>query len=141
MSDSLFGSNEILNLVTERLDEIADRAKQLLLKPTETWSKPVEFRISKPDPYTRVIETEDFRYVFVSSGTKPHKITGKLAFQTTYSAKTTPGTLNSAAGGSSGGLAFATTVNHPGIDAREFPSQVVSLLKAEYGEGLEITSF
>jgi hypothetical protein len=72
--------------------------------------------------------TADEIYQFVSGGTRPHRIVPKrakvLRFPGTYSAKTSPGTIPSGSGGSSGPDVFSKGVNHPGTKAREFDEQI-----------------
>lgn len=67
-------------------------------------------------------------YGYVSGGTKPHRIVPKrakvLAFPGTFKAKTSPGTIPSGAGGSSGATVYSKGVMHPGTKARNFDEQI-----------------
>lgn len=72
--------------------------------------------------------TADQIYSYVSGGTRPHRILprrGKtLAFPGTFRAKTSPGTIPSGAGGSSGATVYSRGVMHPGSKPRNYPEQI-----------------
>lgn len=68
-------------------------------------------------------------YGYINNGTPPHEIqasgTGLLHFQRNYVAKTSPGIIGSAPGGSSGEWASKEVVQHPGIVARNFTTIII----------------
>jgi hypothetical protein len=72
--------------------------------------------------------TDDDIYGYVARGTKPHgedaNSASIMVFASGYTAKTTPGTLGSKAGGVSDEKVYATHVNHPGIQARGFEDAI-----------------
>lgn len=97
-------------------------------KTTATWKHKPKFEVLvslKGVGPTVVVDTNDEIYRYVSEGTKPHVIRprtpgGRLAFQGTYTAKTSPGVIGSTSGGSSGDMVYAREVHHPGTQARDF---------------------
>lgn len=95
---------------------------------TQTWDTKVRFVI-KSGAGTRTITTTSDIFGYVDLGTRPHLIRARrkprLAFRGGYSAKTTPNTIGSQQGGSSGDWRFAKTVKHPGTKARNF-SKVIA---------------
>jgi len=68
------------------------------------------------------------KWFWLDRGTKPHTIEARnapaLAFQTQFTPKTVPGFIGSGPGGSSGGYAFAKSVEHPGTEAREWSKDI-----------------
>ena len=121
-SNGEFPSERALRKALDKgIRKAADRAKQNFQRGTKTWQDQPDFRIEQLGDADYVVGTDHEAYKFVSGGTKPHKITGNLAFQTGYAAKTTPGSLDARSGGPYGPLAYASTVEHPGVQAREFP--------------------
>lgn len=74
------------------------------------------------------VYTRDEIYIFVSGGTKPHKIRAKnaprLVFPTGYTAKTKPGKIESGGGGSFGPIRSKVEVQHPGTEPRNFPKAI-----------------
>lgn len=71
-------------------------------------------------------------YSLVSKGSPPHPImpksNGFLRFQPGYKASTSPGFLKSTPSSRSGDFVKASKVDHPGFEARDFPSTI----KREY---------
>jgi hypothetical protein len=74
------------------------------------------------------VDTFDEIYEMVHEGTRPHLIRAKkkktLKFQGTYSAKTTPGVIQSKSGGSSGPSLYRQVVRHPGFKGRNFTKPI-----------------
>lgn len=76
------------------------------------------------------VSTDDERAVFTNAGTKPHTITarsgGSLAFgDGNYVHKTQPGVIPSRPGGRApGNTVHATSVQHPGVEAREWAAAI-----------------
>lgn len=69
------------------------------------------------------------KWVRLNEGTRPHVIKAKnkptLAFRTNFRPKTKVKTFASTSGSSSPPWAYAKQVKHPGIDAREWSSEIV----------------
>lgn len=90
----------------------------------QTWKNKPQFVIETPSPYERIVATGSIIYSYVNDGTPPHVITPHrsklLRFSPFYRAKTSPRSISSGPGGSSGDAVFARRVNHPGTKAREF---------------------
>ena len=92
------------------------------------WDTKVEFTskttINPGGGVSVTVDTDSEVYTYVHEGTGPHVITPKkakrLRFQGTYTAKTTPGVIQSRSGGPSGEVRFARMVNHPGSKGRFF---------------------
>lgn len=99
---------------------------------TRTWEHKVTFdaqlTINPNGGVSIIVDTEDEIYTFVHEGTKPHPIKAKraktLRFQGTYTAKTTPGVIQSKSGGAGGEFEYRREVQHPGAKARNFTSPV-----------------
>ena len=104
---------------------------------TATWKHKVKFEtlvsLKQPGP-TILVDTDDEIYRYVNEGTKAHDIwagyyTGKskhkvLVFPSGFTAKTTPGSLRSGPGGSSGKLVHTPYVRHKGSKARSFDAMI-----------------
>lgn len=93
---------------------------------TRTWNHKPGFKITR-DADSTSVGTDDEIFGYVDGGTRPHDIRprGKrLKFQGGFKAKTTPGSLRSGSGGSSGAFVFAKVVHHPGTKARNFSKLV-----------------
>jgi hypothetical protein len=114
--------------ITNGLDASAKAAKVDFGVTTQTWAKKPDFEISEPDPYSRVIGTDDEIYGYVNDGTKPHLIVARngkaLAFGVPSGAKTTPRVIGSSAGRKGSTMIRRKAVQHPGTDAREFDQAI-----------------
>ncbi len=104
-------------------------------RTTRTWEHKVEFTLIKASMSGAGLEgavgTDDDVFNFVDKGTKAHLIVPRtaeaLAFQAgKYAPKTSPNVIGSHAGGSSGGIIYASYVDHPGIEARNFTDEIAS---------------
>lgn len=95
---------------------------------TQTWARKPDFEVTEPDPYTRVIGTDNEIYGYVNDGTKPHLIVARnakvLAFGVPSSPKTAPRVIGSSAGSRGGTIVTRKAVRHPGTDAREFDETI-----------------
>lgn len=99
---------------------------------TRTWEHKVQFdatlTINPNGAVSIIVDTDDEIYTFVHEGTRPHVIRAKraktLRFQGTYTAKTTPGVIQSKSGGSSGEFEYRQQVQHPGTKARNFTQPI-----------------
>jgi len=115
----------------EIIDEAYSLAADILLEyelTTATWEHQPHFVHMVDigsDGVSILVGTDDRIYGYVNRGTPPHMIYpkkpgGVLAFRSGYSAKTSPNTLGSRAGGPSGGMVYARGVPHPGTEPRNF---------------------
>ena len=107
--------------------EIGKEYVKLLLKPTASWEHKPNIkhlvRVSQKGVIV-LVTVNDAAYVWVTLGTRPHRIDPKraqrLAFQSGYTAKTTPGSLAASSGGKFGPVVYSMGVFHPGVKARDF---------------------
>ncbi len=124
--------------------------KQDFERTTKTWEhKPVfEVLISLTGPGPVVfVGTDDTIYGYINAGTKEHDIwagfyTGKsnkktLAFPGTFSAKTTPGVIDSRAGSRGGETVLRPYVHHPGTAARHFDETIQKQWQARFKRLME----
>jgi hypothetical protein len=110
-------------------ERVAGEVKDALGKATETWNHQPDFRITArgaslgSSADVRVV-TDDKPFMYVNEGTRPHAIRAKngrsLAFPGRFTAKTTPGVLQSGPGFSGGPTVLRQEVWHPGTQARHF---------------------
>ena len=115
------------------LEKLAKQALADFELTTENWETEVEFKID--GPYTRgkdwhiAVGTDNIIWGWVDRGTDQHIISGSrskdglLHFQPTerlIGTRTYPGTLGSGQIRRRGAWATATSVIHPGIEARDF---------------------
>ena len=119
-------------------------------KITDPWSRTVVFEIlraiSKPWETVEVaVLTNDEVFGYLDKGTKgPYKIPktvkpGKrLAFQTSYSARTAPNSIAShGSGKSSGKWTFPIQVTHPGIKPRNFSKIIAKKMQPRFKRRME----
>lgn len=129
ITGKLFDTNKIRHKITQAIDQASRQVLADFKKTTATWAGKPVFTVTKQGEFTRIVGTENEIYDFVSHGTRPHVIrpvnAPALAFQVGYSAKTAVNVIGSSNGGSSGPVAFAQEVQHPGTKARNF-EQVIS---------------
>lgn len=119
--------------------ELADEMKKIgkeigkdFSATTKTWNHKPKFANEFEDGRNRIrvaASTGDKIYGYVSGGTRPHMIRPKrgkvLRFPGgKYRAKTSPGTIGSSSGGSSGAAVFSRGVRHPGTKARNFDETI-----------------
>lgn len=122
-SGKFFSAKNIGAAVKRGLKNAAKVADNDFKRSIKTWDEKPSLKTEEQnDGYT--VGTDNKIYDFVSGGTRPHQITGNLAFQS-YQAKTSVGSLDARSGGAFGPFAYANTVTHPGIKPREFPNEVV----------------
>ena len=102
-------------------DQGIERAKEDFKKHGQHYTGGLVVEVER-QPDQAEIYTSDQRMIWTALGTEPHVITarsgGSLAFGSSYAAKTTPSVIPSRAGGSSGNTVYATSVRHPGVEAR-----------------------
>lgn len=117
---------------------IGEKLIKLLLAPTSTWKhKPKMTKLVRVSTTGVVIlvKIDDEPYIWVTLGTRVHAINprrvARLAFQSGYSAKTTPGQLTASGGGSFGPVVYSMGVLHPGIEPRNFHLTAFEQIKPE----------
>jgi hypothetical protein len=114
-------------------------------RTTKTWQNKPAFTQEdhlSGDPMSTEVYTEDEVYGYVNSGTKPHVIRpktpgGRLAFQGTYTAKTSPGVIDAKGGGKSGAMVYSQGVQHPGTDAREFDKAIAKEWEKKFPDAVD----
>jgi len=118
--------------------EFSDRMVKKLTYVTRTWKHRVEFKtqvLSESTGGARLsVGTTDNVFAYVNEGTRAHWIRpktrgGRLAFNTKFSPKSLPNSLQAFKGSSGPPVGFATEVWHPGTKARHF--DVVAAKQAE----------
>jgi hypothetical protein len=109
--------------------EFADIVARKLQTATRTWDHKPTFNIqvlSEGSGSARVsVTTTSEIFGYVNEGTRAHFIApkkpgGVLAFNSRFSPKSTPGSLQARRGSSGPPVAFARGVHHPGTKARKF---------------------
>lgn len=80
-------------------------------------------------------------YEYVTLGTDAHIIlprnSPRLAFRTGYTAKTSPGSLQSGPGGYSGNIVYSQGVIHPGTEPRDFEGQIEEKYRKIFADRME----
>lgn len=134
ITEDLFNVNELLQAITEGLDEVAQDVQKQFQNTTSTWNRQVNFPIES-EGLTRVIGTDDLIYHFLNDGTKEHdiplspKTEGFIRYFTGGTPKTEPGIMT-AGSGSKGTVAhFLKQVTNPGVRAREFDARIADTLQ------------
>jgi len=129
MTDKMGG--DLMPAMQEAGHKTGKEAVRLFRGTVRSWRHQPTFDYAveaKGSSFDVLAGTSDAIYGFVDEGTRPHVIAAVhapyLAFQLGYKAKTTPGSLQSRAGGATGKMAFAKVVHHPGIRARGFTKLV-----------------
>ena len=139
MDVEILGYTELINkLAAERIyvmdgtlwgREFADILRRKLQTATRTWDHKPDFNInafSESSGRARVsVTTTSEIFGYVNEGTRAHFIApkkpgGVLAFNSRFSPKSTPGSLQTRRGSSGPPVAFARGVHHPGTKARKF---------------------
>lgn len=109
--------------IKKSLDDLADEAKILFGKTTNTWNNQPAIDVDSIGN-RRIIRIEGKVYGYVDKGTPPHIIRPRrarvLSFRSGYKAKTKPNVIGSTSGGARGKQVFSRIVHHPGTAARNF---------------------
>jgi len=113
---------------------------------TKTWDHKPDFKFRKTSGPPRMrweVYADDEIYYYVNEGTLRHPIVprqpgGALAFRSGYAAKSRPGFISSFPGGPSGDMAFAKSVDHPGVEGRHFDVAVAAYMARKYKEDMEL---
>ena len=110
---------------------IDEDAEPAFLKTIETWDNKPVFEKSltvSPNSIIGQVWTNDNVYHILDGGAKRHSIVPKkkkfLSFQSGFTPKTKPRWIGSQAGGKFGEWAHRKSVDHPGIEAREFAKTI-----------------
>jgi hypothetical protein len=122
----------LMSEVTGEMKDIHKEVSTDFDATVRTWDNKPKFakEFEQSDRRVRFFTgTDDAVYGYVSGGTRPHIIRPKrrrvLHFQGTYTAKTSPGTIEAKSGGSSGADVFSRGVRHPGTKPRNFPKSIL----------------
>lgn len=125
--DKFLDAKAYARAIENTLTQSALAAKADFGVTTQTWKHKPKFDIDSKEG-ARVVGTNDEIYQYVDEGTRAHEIRARnakrLAFRRGYSAKTSPRSISSRAGGGSGDWAYAKVVRHPGTRAREFADTI-----------------
>jgi hypothetical protein len=119
----------LTRIIENQLEENAKAIKVDFEVTTRTWKERPSFFIKKI-PDGRRIYTDNQVYLWVSGGTKPHKISARNAerlafFATGFRAKTRPRWIGSNKGHNANkDFTRPKSVNHPGTTAREFDTTI-----------------
>jgi hypothetical protein len=118
----------MVRAIENTLNAAAKSAKVDFDVTTRTWTDRPKFVIVKL-PYERVVGTDSKIYLYVTRGTKRHKIKAKNARSLTFKvggfrAKTRPGWIGSNKGAAGKDWRSAREVNHPGSKARDFEKTI-----------------
>lgn len=108
--------------------EILAEAEELLDGTVENWDEPPEFKTQFYSTFDIEFGYDDIRWTWIDLGTEPHTITAKdapnLRFLSGYTPRTNPGSLKSGQSGRFPPYVSKFSVNHPGVEARDFSSQI-----------------
>lgn len=124
----LLDPRRLARTIENTLTEQAKAVKVDFNKTTRTWKNRPEFKITKARG-VRVVSTDSEVYLFVTRGTKSHKITPKTARALTFKVggfrpKTRPNWLGSNKGAPGKEWTSRQSVNHPGTAARRFEETI-----------------
>lgn len=123
--------NAVMATVEKEMKAIHKDVDKDFDSTVRTWEHSVRFDREFQSSRSRIrffTGSQDEIYTYVSGGTRPHRIVPRrakvLAFPGTFRAKTSPGTIPSRSGGSSGATVFSQGVMHPGSEPRHFDQQI-----------------
>ena len=104
---------------------------------TQTWQHKVDFSISSPSAYRRIVATSNKIYGYVNDGTKAHDIFPKkkiLVFNTPFKPKTVPNKIMSGPGSKGTNRVISKRgVHHPGTKPRAFDKAIKEKWDKEFG--------
>lgn len=125
---------DIRSAVGRAAETIRDELDKRYRPTYATWSgRPIDVGVFTSRNRWDATVTSDKIFMFVDEGTRPHPIypvrARRLHFLSGYTAKTSPGSLRSQAGGPYGDDVFAHAVHHPGTEARRFTEIVADRAK------------
>ena len=137
-----FGAKLIRADIQGALQRHAKKAKRALERPTQSWEHEVSAEIQAIGSEKREITVDDEAYLYLNEGTEAHQIAAvrapSLGFQTSFTAKTVVGSLNSRTGGKFGtDMAYPLAVQHPGFEARHFDDLVIKEIEPGFVRDVE----
>lgn len=133
-----FKSDAFVKEVTREATKAKDGMHNDYKKGVSSWTTKVDFNaeliVNPSGGVSITVDVDNEIYTFVHDGTKAHTIKpkkpgGKLRFQGTYTAKTTPGIIQSKSGGPSGEFVYRNIVQHPGTKGRNFTKLIMKKWK------------
>lgn len=137
----ILNPDKLEKAIKNALNETALAVKVDFNVTTQTWTNRPKFEIKSNGDWERVIYTQSEIYGYVDKGTRPHRIeprnASRLAFQSGYTAKTTPRVIASRQGGKSGNVVYSYGVNHPGFEGREFSDTIGNKWAKEWPRQLD----
>lgn len=127
-----FNQKAMLKALTGEMKDIQKETGKDFALTVRTWNHKFKFDKEFDSGRNHIrffVFTDNEIYGYVSGGTRPHMIRPKrgkvLRFQGgKYRAKTSPGTIGSSSGGSSGATVYSRGVRHPGTKARNFDETI-----------------
>lgn len=139
--------DEVPRALKAAVDALATSARRHFEGSTATWMQKPTFHITgadSQDTIRRIVGTNDQLYFWISEGTKDRAIMPRnypyLRFQTGYTPKTRPGSLQSYQGGPFGPFIRVPFVAHHSIAAREFDRSVAEAVGKDGGKAGQLAA-
>jgi hypothetical protein len=133
-------ADEIPDVLNDVAEEMGREALRLFRGTVRTWRRKPTFQVlteARGGDVSILVGTDDEIYGYVDRGTRPHVIrprnARRLRFNSVFTAKTTPGSLQSGAGGSKPPTVYALEVLHPGTQPRGFTERILKIISAQAG--------
>lgn len=136
---------EVVNNILDGFKPIADEAQKDFELTYATWSAE-----NKPTPFKDFFDggvhvgARGDIYALVNKGARDHRIpsvgNARLYFQRAYTPKTKPRFIGSSQGGHSGEKSFASFVDHPGFEGREFDEAIAAKWRVQVGKIIGVWS-
>lgn len=134
--------------IEERATWVANEILKDFERTVETWEHKVKFEVEydfKRDAVSVLVGTDDFIYMLVNRGARPHLIfpvkARALSFQWggpgSYRAKTQPETIGSFDGGPTGDMVAFAYVEHPGHKARNLDKTIEEKWRTKFRREME----
>jgi hypothetical protein len=121
--------------IDRTLDLMDTRTKGLYRKAVQTWKGPPSVDSIKQE-FSRIVVVDSPVFDYVDQGTRAHRIRARrgrfLRFGSSFRAKSSPNSLVSTPGGSSGSPVFAREVQHPGTKARNYTKKIQKIADEEF---------
>jgi len=133
-------ADEIPDVLSDVAGEMGKEALRLFRGTVRTWRRKPTFQALtevRGGDVSILVGTDDEIYSYVDKGTRPHIIrprnARRLQFNSVFTPKTTPGSLQSGAGGSKPPTVYALEVLHPDTQARGFTDRILKTISAQAG--------
>lgn len=127
-SKELFNEPAFVKAITDALDTGALWVQSEFYETTQTWQRQVDFQITQDTEFTRDIWTSDEVYGWVNNGTAAHQIDPKtglfLKFTVPFAPKSQKNVIGSYQGNRGDVIRYQRSVQHPGIEPREFDETI-----------------